>query len=174
MIGFTSLSSVSLISTRFSRDDFRRACSNFATGVAVITVVADDGTLHGLTVNSFASVSAEPPLILVCIDLRCRVLSHFLPQRSFGISFLSEHQRNVSARFAELPEGRFDGVNWTAGMSGAPLLEGALGTLECIVANRIDAGDHVIVIGEVIALQMHTGHPLLYFRSTYQQLSKCE
>jgi flavin reductase (DIM6/NTAB) family NADH-FMN oxidoreductase RutF len=166
-IGFKALSR-----TPISRETFRRACSRFATGVAVATVLDPFGQPHGLTVNSFTSVSADPPLVLVCIDLGCSVLPSFQSSQFYGLSFLSEDQQALSNRFAVLPEGRFQGVEWTPAVnSGVPILEGVVGWMECRTLKQIEAGDHILFLGEVEAASTtDTGRPLLYFASGYRRI----
>jgi flavin reductase (DIM6/NTAB) family NADH-FMN oxidoreductase RutF len=151
---------------------FRRACALFPTGVAVLTTRAQDGTPHGLTVNAFCSLSLNPPLVLVAIDCACSLLETFENSGHFAINFLSESQRDLSIRFSELPEGRFAGVSWTPGAEGAPLIESALGSIECRTTQIIDAGDHRALIGEAIAATVSEGDPLVFFRSGYTGLLK--
>ena len=150
---------------------FRRACSRFTTGVAIATVRSDEGTPHGLTVNSFASVSMEPPLILICIDLRCNFLQYFRRSSHFAVNVLSEAQRHLSDAFAVKPKDRFDGVEWYEGETGSPLLHGAIAALECEVQRFISAGDHEILLGEVVSARVEDGQPLLYFRSDYREIA---
>ena len=169
-IGFKSLSSVTAKSKRPSRAEFRRACAQFATGITVVTTRAADGAPHGLTANSFTSVSAEPPLVLVCIDFECSVLAHFQECEFFAINILAENQQAISVRFAETPDGRFEGLKWWLSANGVPILADTLGVLECKVAQRIAAGDHVILLGEVLAADHRAGQPLLYYSSRYQHL----
>jgi flavin reductase (DIM6/NTAB) family NADH-FMN oxidoreductase RutF len=157
-------------SAAVSADLFRRACALFPTGVAVLTTRASDGTPHGLTVNAFCSLSLDPPLVLVAIDRICSVLETFEKSGHFAINFLSAEQQNLSIRFSELPEGRFTGVSWTPGSEGAPLMEGAIGSVECRTTQVIDAGDHRALIGEVIAATVGEGEPLVFFRSGYTAL----
>jgi flavin reductase (DIM6/NTAB) family NADH-FMN oxidoreductase RutF len=157
-------------SAAVSADLFRRACALFPTGVAVLTTRASDGTPHGLTVNAFCSLSLDPPLVLVAIDRICSVLETFEKSGHFAINFLSAEQQNLSIRFSELPEGRFTGVSWTPGSEGAPLMEGAIGSVECRTTQVIDAGDHRALIGEVIAATVGEGEPLVFFRSGYTTL----
>src|SRR5580700_3397429 len=137
-------------SAAVSPELFRRACALFPTGVAVLTTRDSNGTPHGLTVNAFCSLSLAPPLVLVAVDRVCSLLETFEKSGHFAVNFLSSAQRHLSVRFSELPEGRFDGVPWTSGAEGAPLIEGAIGSLECRTQNVIDAGDHRALIGEVI------------------------
>jgi flavin reductase (DIM6/NTAB) family NADH-FMN oxidoreductase RutF len=149
---------------------FRRACALFPTGVAVVTTRASDGIPHGLTVNSFCSLSLTPPLVLVAIDRCCSLLETFENSGHFAINFLSIEQRDLSIRFSELPEGRFSGVSWTPGAQGAPLIEGIIGSIECRTSQVIDAGDHRALIGEVVAANCGDGDPLVFFRSSYASL----
>ena len=153
-------------------EDFRKICSRFATGVAVLTVRDAAGNPHGLTVNSFTSVSAEPPLVLVCVDNTCAVLPHFAVASHFGLSFLSAGQQDLSTRFAFAPERRFEGVEWSEGVSGVPRISGSLGSMECRIQQRIPAGDHVILLGEPISTHSGTSEePLIYFGSSYRSLT---
>lgn len=149
---------------------FRKACSQFVTGVAVATVRGQDGTPHGLTISSFTSVSIDPPLILVCIDLQCPFISHFRLSMHFAVNVLTESQRELSVIFAEKPEGRFEGLEWFTGKTGAPLLSGCLATIECRAASILEVGDHVIFVGEVEHTESTEGQPLLYFNRDYRSL----
>ena len=158
-------------SPRLSPSDFRRACAQFATGVAVLTTTDSTGSPHGLTVNSFTSVSAEPPLVLVCIDLKCSLLVHFRTSDYFAVNILAVDQQSLSERFAANIDARFDGVLWSSGSTGAPVLGGTCCSMECRVLERICAGDHVILIGEVVGADIAGGAPLLYYASGYRSLT---
>jgi len=147
--------------------DFRRVCGEWATGVAVVTCVAPNGEPHGLTINSFTSVSATPPLVLVCIDHASSVLPVFRTATQFAVNVLRAEQQELSTRFAQLPEGRFEGVPWMPGKSGAPLIADVLATLECETRTVIDQGDHAIFVGEAERATVSEGRPLLFFRSGY-------
>lgn len=148
-------------------ESFRRACSKFATGITVATVLDSDGVPHGMTANSFTSVSCDPPLVLLCIDHRTTILPAFRAGIHFGINVLGEEQRQLSVRFAQKGRDRFDGIPWTAGQTGVPLLEDALACFECRITQRVTAGDHDIFIGEVTATVLREGRPLLFFNSGY-------
>ncbi len=149
---------------------FRQACSQFATGVAVATARAEDGCPHGLTVSSFTPVSIEPPLILVCIDRQCTCVGHFVASPYFAVNILTERQSDLSVAFAAKPEGRFEGIEYTSGLGGAPLLEKALASIECRRERVLEAGDHVILFGEVFHAELRGGNPLLYFQRAYRIL----
>ncbi len=149
---------------------FLRACAQFTTGVAVTTVLDSAGAPHGMTVNSFTSVSLQPPLVLVCIDRKARILEHFLNSDLFAINILRENQESLSRRFAQEYEDRFGSVEWYPGETRMPLIPGALATLECSVFQRLESGDHTVVIGEVVSAIRHEGRPLIYFSSSYRSL----
>lgn len=151
---------------------FRSTCSKFATGIAVATVRGSDGRPHGLTVNSFTSVSLAPPLVLVCVDYRAAALPHFRTSRYYAINVLREDQREVSAAFAQKKEDRFESLKWSDGADAVPILDGALACFECRVSQTVEAGDHAIFIGEVVRARCHEGRPLLYFNSGYARLAQ--
>jgi flavin reductase (DIM6/NTAB) family NADH-FMN oxidoreductase RutF len=150
--------------------EFRRACGAFATGVAVLTTRASDGAPHGITVNSFCSLSLEPPLVMIAIALDCTFLNHFESCLFFAVNILREDQRDLSIRFAELPEGRFTGVDWHDTVSGSPWLDGALALLDCKTVQILDAGDHRMLIGEVLEVSVSEGRPLIFYRG-YKSLA---
>jgi flavin reductase (DIM6/NTAB) family NADH-FMN oxidoreductase RutF len=156
------------LSRAASAEAFRQACAKFATGVAVATVLAPDGTPHGLTVSSFTAVSIQPPLVLVCIDYACPFLTYFRASTHFGVNVLGESQRELSVIFAEKPEGRFDGVEWYGTRSGVPWLHNCIANLECRVSSIIEAGDHAIFLAEVVEAESREGHPLLYYNRDYR------
>ncbi|HTA47567.1 MAG TPA: flavin reductase family protein [Bryobacteraceae bacterium] len=151
---------------------FRRTCARFATGITIVTVVDGLGHPHGVTVNSFASVSLEPPLVLVSIDLKNAILGHFISNSWFAINILAEHQEHLSRRFSSAAENRFVDVVWRPGLSGMPLLDGVLAHLECAVVRTFEIGDHTMLIGEVRRAECREGNPLLYFDSSYRSLSE--
>ena len=151
----------------FDPAQFRRACARFATGITVSTALAPDGTPHGFTANSFTSVSMEPPMVLICVDHRANVLRHFEQAAHFGVNILAESQEALSVRFAERGLDRFVGIEWRPGETGVPLLAGALARFECATRQTISAGDHTIILGEVMHAEWEVGAPLLYYASAY-------
>jgi flavin reductase (DIM6/NTAB) family NADH-FMN oxidoreductase RutF len=154
-----------------SSEEFRRACGRFATGVTVASVLDRDGFPHGLTVSSFTPVSLEPPLILICLGHAVTCIEHFRQAPHFGISILREGGRSLSERFARTGQDRFEGVDWRAGETGVPLLAGALAAIECAVSHRFTAGDHDILVGEVVRTCVSDGAPLVHFASRYRALA---
>jgi flavin reductase (DIM6/NTAB) family NADH-FMN oxidoreductase RutF len=155
---------------RVSSQLYRRACAQFATGIAVVTVADANGEPHGLTVNSFTSVSLDPPLVLVSIDLRNSILGHFDVASFFAINVLAEGQAALSQHFSTVSRNRFEGVPWTMSPTRVPLIEGVLAHLECAVVRKLEVGDHTVLIGEVSHAAYAEGRPLIYFNSGYRCL----
>lgn len=154
-----------------TKDEFRSAMSRFASGVTVVTVKAADSGAQGITVSAFSSVSLEPPLVLVCIDKRASLHALLVEGAHFAVSILAEDQELISRRFASRDEDRFSGTGYREGITGAPLLEGALGHIECRVVHVHPGGDHSIIVGEVEAANVIDGKPLAYFRGGYARLA---
>ena len=149
---------------------FRRVCSRFASGVTIVSVVDCAGVPHGMTASSFTSVSLNPPLILVCVNTGARFLEACNSVEHFAVNILGETQRALSERFAGSGYDRFEGVAWDPGVTGAPLLPGVLGTLECARYRMLSAGDHEILIGRVLHANWKEGEPLIHFGSQYRGL----
>jgi flavin reductase (DIM6/NTAB) family NADH-FMN oxidoreductase RutF len=152
------------------RDEFRRACARFATGVCVLTACTHDGAPHGLTVNSFTSLSLDPPLVMAAIPMASVKREAFEGADFFAVNILAEDQQHLSARFSIRQEGRFHEMAWRPGATGAPLFEHTLGAIECRAIQRFDAGDHRVLVGEAVAAAIREGRPLVYFRSAYATL----
>lgn len=153
---------------------FRRAMGSFPTGITVLTVEREPGQVHGMTANSFTSVSLDPLLILVCIDHNARLLSFLKEQRRFGVNFLRDSQQALSEHFARpqldlIEESRL-GIHFRWTETGIPLLAEGLAHLGCNVVAEHEAGDHTVFIGEVESLELNEGDPLLYFRGKYRAL----
>jgi flavin reductase (DIM6/NTAB) family NADH-FMN oxidoreductase RutF len=159
-----------LSSAPFTSADFRRACGLFATGVAVLTTRASDGTPHGITINSFCSLSLVPPLAMAAIARDCTFLNHFETSGFFAVNILRENQLDLSIRFAQLPEGRFTAVGWTAAGTGSPVIDGVLGVIDCTTIDVLDAGDHRVLIGRVLDVRIDEGRPLIFFEGQYTRL----
>jgi len=156
---------------RVAADDFRRACGRFATGVTIASVIDREGTPHGLTVNSFTSVSLDPPLVLVALGHSASVMDAFRDARFFAVNVLAAGQRALSERFARKGHDRFDGLAWHAGETGAPLLADTLAEIECATRYRFTAGDHNLIVGEMVRAVVRQGEPLLYFAGRYRKLA---
>lgn len=152
--------------------EFRRVLGHFAAGVTVVTTRGADGAPHGLTVTAFASVSLVPPLVLVCIDTGAESHPHFRAAGVFAVNFLADGQQEVSRRFALSGGDKFAGSAWRPGVTGAPVLAGTLGHVECRTVQAVAAGDHTIFVGEVEAAAADGDRPLLYFRGGYHTLRR--
>jgi len=151
--------------------NFRRALGQFATGVTVVTGIAQNGNAVGITVNSFASVSLDPPLILFCVDSSAPSCATFASGSSFALNVLSQDQEALSNNFASPLEDKFIDVEFDTWETGSPILKGCLANLECRREAVYDGGDHKIIVGRVEKLaNSDTGHPLLYFQSNYARL----
>jgi 3-hydroxy-9,10-secoandrosta-1,3,5(10)-triene-9,17-dione monooxygenase reductase component len=149
---------------------FRTAAGRFATGITVATITDAQGAPHGLTVNSFTSVSLEPPLVLVCIAHAAVTVERFRTAKYFGVNILASDQREISDHFARKGHNRFANIEWRLGVTGVPMLPGVLAEMECEVYSTVRAGDHDIFLGEVVRLEVHEGQPLLYWASGYHSL----
>ena len=148
----------------------RDALGCFATGVTVVTCVRD-GEPTGLTVNSFTSVSLDPPLLLVCIAKQASSAEALISVPSFAINVLQTGQQPASIRFATRDEDRFGPTPWATGEAGAPILQDSLGVFECERFAVYDGGDHHILVGRVVKASFDARlDPLLYFRGRYRRL----
>jgi len=160
-----------------SSEDFRKALRHFPAGVTIVTVKGGERT-HGLTVSAFASVSAEPPLIMIIIENRHH--AHTLleePEAVFAVNILGEEQSELSNRFAWVKdEDRFAMGNWSTAATGAPILVDALAWLDCRIHARYPAGSHTIYVGEVAASQVpeEEAPPLVYWNRGYRKLHRHE
>jgi flavin reductase (DIM6/NTAB) family NADH-FMN oxidoreductase RutF len=150
---------------------FRQLLGRFATGVTVLTVAGPDGRPHGMTASSLAAVSLEPPLVLVCVDHAARMHPVIVGAERFVVNVLSAAQEELSRRFADPHDARFDGVRHRTSGDGLVLLEGALAHIECRKEMLHEAGDHTIVLGRVIGGNAREGRPLVYFRGGYTELA---
>lgn len=155
-----------------SQSAFRAVLGRFATGVTVVTARDRRGRDIGMTVSAFASVSLDPPLVLMCIDHSASVYNTLCKAPTFIANILSEGQEAIARRFAETSGNRFDGIGYERGQNGAAVLLDVLGYIECKVIERYEAGDHDIIIGSVELAQTYEGKPLLYYRGGYAQLER--
>ena len=153
--------------SNFDSKDLRQALGAFATGVTVVTTIDADGQPRGFTANSFASVSLEPPLILVCVANAAASCPVFSECEHFAINILAESQQEISACFASKSAQRFTAVDWDKGTTGCPLIDGVVAWFDCAKHQTVDAGDHVILIGRVVDYQYTAKTPIGYCRGAY-------
>ena len=159
---------------------FREALGCFATGVAVVTAApaadADQsdkfvGAHIGITVNSFTSVSLDPPLLLWCMDRRSHRHDVFVRARGFTVSILGTGHKDVSMRLARPGEHSLDGIELLRTELGPPAIADSLAILECLAEKTIDGGDHTILLGGVLRVSLPSASPpLVFFRSRYSAL----
>jgi flavin reductase (DIM6/NTAB) family NADH-FMN oxidoreductase RutF len=152
---------------------FKQAMAQFASGVTIVTTAHED-VFYGMTVAAFSSVSLNPPLVLVCIGKSATSCEPVGLAKKFAVHILPAAQEHLGVRFSNkntMVE-RFDGLLYTLGATGCPLLDGSLAHVECDVAEAYEAGDHMIYLGRVVAVEVHdVGEPLLHFRRAFRTLS---
>jgi flavin reductase (DIM6/NTAB) family NADH-FMN oxidoreductase RutF len=125
-----------------------------------------------MTVSAFASVSLDPPLVLICIEKSASAYAALTTARGFVVNILSASQEQIARRFAIIDIDRFEGVGYTRSQNGFAILDDVLGVIECNVCAKHDSGDHTIIVGEVEATRAESGTPLLYYRGGYAQLER--
>jgi flavin reductase (DIM6/NTAB) family NADH-FMN oxidoreductase RutF len=149
----------------------RDALGCFATGVTVVTCLNAKGEPAGLTVNSFTSVSLDPPLLLVCLHKKAASAAALTRSANFAVNVLQTGQQPASIRFSTRDEDRFGTTPWSCGEAGAPILMDSMGVFECERFAVHDGGDHHILVGRVVKASFDAGlDPLLYFRGRYRRL----
>jgi flavin reductase (DIM6/NTAB) family NADH-FMN oxidoreductase RutF len=152
--------------------ELRDVLGQFSTGVCVVTAIDDAENAIGMTVNSFASVSLEPPLVLWCIQKDSDRFNAYNNANGFGVSILGEQQQDLSNLYAQKLHCQLVPDSYRIGLSGQALLHDSIATFGCVVTQRIDGGDHVIMVGEVIEMDRSAeSRPLIFFGGEYRQLS---
>jgi len=151
----------------FDARDLRRAFGNFATGVTIVTTVDSEGQACGFTANSFSSVSIEPPLLLVSIAKTAHGCDVFTRSRGYAVNILAQDQRELSNRFARAGSDKFADLDWRGEVTGAPIIENVVAWFDCEHYEQVDAGDHIILVGQVMRYSYNTHAPLGFCRGTY-------
>ena len=141
---------------------FKEAMANYPTGVTIVTATDSDGNPIGLTVNSFASVSLDPLLVLWSIDKRVSTYETFTKIDQFAINLLADNQADIASLFARSHQDRFANCDWYQSQHQLPIIKGAMSSLQCKTFKQIEAGDHTILIGEVIDIAVDKKGPLVY------------
>lgn len=140
---------------------------HFPTGVTVVTSMRE-GEPRGVTVSAFASVSADPPLVLICINREARSYLYISSSKVFCVNILAGNQRHLAERFSgRLREHQFDGVEYDVDVTGAAVLQGTVAHLDCEVAEEHHAGSHSIFIGRVLSAKSRSGSPLGYYNGDF-------
>jgi flavin reductase (DIM6/NTAB) family NADH-FMN oxidoreductase RutF len=155
-----------------SPDEFRSVLGRFPSGVTVVTTKAADGSDQGMTVSAFCSVSLEPPLVLICIEKSASAYDALTSAAGFVVNILSATQEQIARRFSIIDIDRFEGVGYSRSQHGFAVLDDVLGVIECSTFAMHDAGDHMVIVGEVEAMRAENGTPLLYYRGGYAQLER--
>jgi 3-hydroxy-9,10-secoandrosta-1,3,5(10)-triene-9,17-dione monooxygenase reductase component len=149
---------------------FRSVLGHFATGVTIITAV-DDGEPVGMAANSFTSLSLDPPLILFCVAHESSTWPRIERAGTFAVNILGEGHEELSRLFATRGADRFGATPWHTGVSGAPVLEEAIGYVDCRFEAEYPGGDHKIIVGRVLDLDVREGaRPLLFYRGGYERM----
>ena len=153
--------------------DFKKALQLWASGVTVVTTQSEKFGVQGMTVTAFSSVSVNPPQILVCINDSADTKVGIHESQYFAVNVLNSDQQNLSNQFAggSSQQQRFENTDWKAGITGAPILNDSLMSLDCKVVEKVLAGTHWIIIGEIQDSVCRSGEPLLYYRGAYRQLA---
>lgn len=148
--------------------EFRRILGHWASGVGIVTTLTPDGRACGLTASSFASLSLDPFLVLVCVEKNADTHDCIRSSGAFAVNILGHEDERIARRFAAWEVDRkFDGLAYRSETTGCPVLEAALGWVDCRLHAEYEGGDHTIFVGEVVAGNAVEGSPLLYYRGGY-------
>jgi len=145
---------------------FREVLGHFATGITIVTA-SEDGVPVGFSCQSFAALSLDPPMVILAPAKSSTSWPRIAEAGAFAVNILAEHQEAICLNFAVSGGDKFDGVAWTAGTTGAPLIKGSLATIECTLGAIYEGGDHELVTGHVVAMEVGSGSPLLFYRSGF-------
>jgi flavin reductase (DIM6/NTAB) family NADH-FMN oxidoreductase RutF len=151
----------------FDSRELRRTLGTFVTGVTVVTTVDEDGGFHGVTANSFSSVSLDPPLILWSQAVKSQSHPVFFEAERFAVNILADDQIELSNRFAKSSREKFAGLEVDIGLGGLPLLRDCSAWLQCRVFSRVPGGDHTIYVGEVHSIDRAERKPLVFGNGQY-------
>jgi 3-hydroxy-9,10-secoandrosta-1,3,5(10)-triene-9,17-dione monooxygenase reductase component len=150
----------------FDQARFREVLGHFATGITIVTAT-DEGEPVGFSCQSFAALSLDPPMVILAPAKSSTSWPRIARAGSFCVNILGEHQEAVCRAFAVSGGDKFDGVDWSPGVTGSPLIEGSLATVECTLGAIYEGGDHELVTGHVVDMEIGKGSPLLFYRSGF-------
>lgn len=153
-------------------DQFREAMASFPSGVTVVTTADSEGRWRGFTATAFCSVSAQPPLVLVCLATTAECHAAFTAARHWAIHFIGVGQVETALRFATRGADKFAGMRFAPDERGTPVLEGASATLTCTTYAMYPAGDHTILLGRVERTQVRDAMPTVYFQRRFRGLTE--
>ena len=153
-----------------SPEKFRSALGKYATGVTIVTARGVNGDPVGMTANSFASVSLDPPLVLWCIDCSAPEAGDFMASSHYAVHVLRRDQQRLASTFSDDSIDKFAHLSIERGIEELPLLNDYAARLQCKIVNRHEEGDHVILIGQVMDVRVDSADPLLFFGGGYRRL----
>ena len=157
----------------FSGSDFRRVMGRFPTGITVVTLKNKDNKYTAMTLNSFASVSLSPPLILFSIDKNSHNHDDFTDSDNFTINFLSQNQRSLSQLFSEPSKLIWDDIDYIIGSNLCPIINNCISYIECKTQHIYAGGDHSIIVCKVTAIQdLSDDKPLIFYKGKYNNIGK--
>ena len=161
------------MTTHIEPEQIRRAMRAWASGITIVTA-AHKNEQHGMTVSSFASISLDPPLLMVALQKTTRTSRLISRARAFGVTILSAGQKEISERFAGRSDDsndRMEGIETETLITGAPLIKGGVAYFDCRLRQAIDAGTSILFIGEVAAVKQFEGQPLVYHNRQYARIA---
>ncbi len=153
-------------------DAFRAVMGRFASGVTIVTATDSEGRDRGMTVSAFASVSLQPPLVVMCIDQTASMYDTLASAQYFAVNILASTQEPIARRFASTGAQQFEGIGYRTGENGVPVLNDVLAFVECKRVTSTVAGDHMIIVGETVTASLRDARPLLYYRGGFAQLER--
>ncbi|HEY5086174.1 MAG TPA: flavin reductase family protein [Gemmatimonadaceae bacterium] len=153
-------------------DAFRAVMGRFASGVTVVTATDATGHDHGMTVSAFASLSLQPPLVVMCIDQTASMHDILVGAQYFAVNILASTQEPIARRFANTGAQRFEGIGYRSGENGVPVLNDVLAFVECKRVSSVPTGDHTIIVGDTVTGSLRDARPLLYYRGGFAQLER--
>ena len=145
---------------------FREALGHFATGITIVTALEDDLPV-GFSCQAFAALSLDPPMVILAPARTSTSWPRIAKAGAFCVNILAEHQEALCHAFARSGGDKFEGVGWTHGITGAPLIDRSLAVIECQLGDIFDGGDHELVTGHVVAIKIGEGNPLLFYRGGF-------
>jgi 3-hydroxy-9,10-secoandrosta-1,3,5(10)-triene-9,17-dione monooxygenase reductase component len=154
------------LTTGLDQARFREVLGHFATGVTIVTAL-EEGAPVGFSCQSFAALSLDPPMVVLAPARTSTSWPRIRAAGSFCVNILGEHQEAVCRAFAISGGDKFSGVGWRPGITGAPVIDNSLAVVECELGDIFDGGDHEIVTGRVVALDVGEGGPLLFYRGGF-------
>lgn len=152
--------------------EFRNALGSFPTGVTVVTAKGADGSLYGVTASSFNSVSLDPALILWSIGKESTSFQALMEAKYWNVHVLAEDQEALSGNFARSGGEKFDGVQFEEGVKGAPVIADCAAVMQCQIEHQYEGGDHIILVGRVLAFSDTGKAPLVFSRGRYARLTQ--